>query len=89
MQILIHCASEKRKELFEEVFNIFENEDLRFKAFLGYFKKNWLDHPFLDELFEAIEKNEDLEFIRTNNPCENFHQFLGKFSQIYFINSCY
>ena len=39
LQILIHCASEKRKELFEEVINIFENGDLRFKAFLGYFKK--------------------------------------------------
>ena len=77
LQILIHCPIEERKTFFEKIENHFKNIDNNFTTFLKYYKKNWLEHPFLDELFEALKTNQDLGFIRTNNPCETFHLFLS------------
>jgi len=89
LQILIHCSKENRKDLFQEISNVYENEDEKFKKFLKYFEKNWLQNPFLDNLFDSLKKDEDTEFIRSNNPCEVFHNFMGKYSNLvnffYFI----
>jgi len=36
----------------------------------------------MDQLYQAINEDENLEFIRSNDPCEMFHSFLGKFTLI-------
>jgi len=79
LQIISHCPKENRKKFFQEINTIFAKENTKFSQFLNYFKKNWLLSDFMDNLFEVIEKGEDIEFIRTNNPCEVFHHFLSKF----------
>lgn len=78
-QILIHCSKENREEFFKEIKELFFNEDDKFTKFIAYFEKRWLKNPFLDNLFESLQKPDDIEFIRSNNPCEVFHNFLGKF----------
>ena len=78
-QIISHCAEEKRKDFLEEIKSIYKKENSKFNNFIGYFEKYWLKNPFLDNLFNAIQENEDLTFIRTNNPCEVFHHYLSKF----------
>ena len=82
LQIVAHCPLKEREQLFEEVQEIFKEEDKRFKTFFNYFKKEWLKNPFLDVLFKSLNEDEDLNFIRTNNPCEQFHNFLGIFSEL-------
>ena len=78
LQLLVHCDEEDREKLYLEIKGIYEPEDLRFTAFFRYFQKEWLKNPFLDQLFQAFEENEELEFIRSNNPCEIFHSFMSK-----------
>jgi len=80
LQIIAHCPKEQRKEFFDEITDIYKGEDSKFKEFLVYFKKNWLANTFMDNLFEAMQNESELEFIRTNNPCEVFHKFLSKVS---------
>ena len=77
LQIISHCPKEDQNGLFEEI-KIFANRNDKFKSFLSYFKKNWLTNEFIDSLFDVMERQEDIKFIRTNNPCEVFHNFLGK-----------
>jgi len=77
LQIIVHCPSEKRKELFAQVKEIFAKEK-QYLNYFKYFEKMWLTNKFLDELFEALNPNESNFFIRTNNPIEQFHHFLSK-----------
>ena len=63
LQVLIHSPIEKRKELFDKLEAKFKNIDDKFACFLVT-RNNWLEHSFLDELFDALPGNEDLEFIR-------------------------
>ena len=79
LQILVHMPPSRREYFFDQIKEIFANEDSRFGTFFNYFKKNWLKDGFLDELFKALTGNDDLQFVRSNNPCEGFHNFLGKF----------
>jgi len=78
LQIISHCPKENRKNFFQKINTIFK-EHMKYAQFHNYFKKNWLLSDFMDILFEVIEKGDDLEFIRTNNPCEVFHNFWSKF----------
>lgn len=77
IQLLSHCPQDARETLFAELEAKFKNEDKKFSQFFKYFRKNWLKNPFMDELYTALETDDDIKFIRTNNPCETFHLFLG------------
>jgi len=79
LQILVHTHPDLKQDFFGQIKDIYANEDSRYNTFFKYFIKNWLNNNFLEELFQALEEAEDLEFIRSNNPCEIFHGFLGKY----------
>ena len=78
-QILSHCEKNKRKDLLEEIKDIYKKENSKFDKLIKYFETYWLNNSFLDNLFEALEEDEELAFIRSNNPCEVFHHYLGTF----------
>ena len=78
LKLISHCALEHRINLFQEIEEIFKNSGNKMESFLRYFKKNWLQNTFLQGLVDAYSSNTNISFIRTNNPCELFHKYLGK-----------
>lgn len=82
LKLLAHCSPDKRDEFYNEIECIFKNFGAKYKIFLAYFKKNWLQNDFLKNLFEAYTNNSDISFLRTNNPCELFNRYLSKFIYI-------
>lgn len=79
LKILSHCPSNAREDIFEEIESMYKDKGDKYNKFLQYFRKNWLQNNFLDSLFEAYTNNTNINFIRTNNPCELFNRYLGKF----------
>ena len=78
LKLLVHCPAQTRKKFFEELEGIFEDKGERFEQFLAYYKINWLNSRFLDGLFDAYQKGDDVILTRTNNTCELFNRYLGK-----------
>lgn len=56
---------------------MYKDKGDKYDKFLKHFQKNWLHNSFLDGLFDAYRSNSDVNFIRTNNPCELFNHYLG------------
>ena len=84
-KILAHCPLKSRVDAFKQIEMIYKDKGDKYDKFLKYFKKNWLQHSFLEGLFDAYRNNSDVNFIRTNNPCEIFNQYLGKVFYIIII----
>ena len=79
LKILVHCPSVIKPIFFEEIQATFKDLGASYKTFLDYFRKNWLDNSFLKGLIDSYMKGQDIKFFRTNNPCELFNRYLGKF----------
>ena len=79
LQLLAHCPEDKRNILFEDIKNLFKDENFKYKQLFNYFKTSRLKNPFLDELYKALGTSEDVQFIIINNACEIFHLFLINF----------
>ena len=78
LKILSHCPAEKRKDFFAEIELLYKSSGEKYKNYLKYFSKQWLNNPFLEELCAVYKKNIDVHFIRTNNPCELFNKYISK-----------
>jgi len=77
LKILSHCPLNERENLFNEIEKIYKDKGKKYEVFLNYFRKNWLRNAFLESLFEAYKENSNINFIRTNNPCELLNKYLG------------
>jgi len=91
LKILIYAQIEEKEKFFQEIETIYNNCGDKFKTFLSYFKKNWLNNHFLNDLISFYSANDDIAFLRTNNPCELFNKYLGKFKYflINIIRNCF
>jgi len=78
LKILAHCPPEIKNEFFDQIEDAYKKYGQQYKIFLQYYKRNWLNNNFLDNLYEAYQKDSEISFIRTNNPCEIFNRYLGK-----------
>jgi len=79
LKILSHCPLSEREDMFAEIENIYKGKGKNYEAYLKYFRKTWLRNDFLEGLFKSYKENSNINFIRTNNPCEIFNKYLGNF----------
>ena len=63
-----------RVQLFDKLQEYFSIEDNKFKSFMTYYKKNWLENPYIN--YTEIGNDEYLN--RTNNFLESFHGYMNQ-----------
>ena len=72
LKMIIHVKLEQQTDFFTQIESMYKEEDNKFSQFLSYFKKNWLQHIFIQ-----TPGSTNTFFARTNNCCESFHSKLN------------
>ena len=79
LKIILFMEMDKRGELFDKIEIYFGSDDENYKKLLLYYKKNWLNNPYIN--YNELSKQEYIN--RTNNFIESFHSFFNQKLETY------
>ena len=73
LKLIPFMKPDNREEFFRNLEQYFSNSEEKYKKMVLYFKKNWLNNPYIN--YYDLSHEEFLN--RTNNYLESFHHILN------------